>query len=140
MAESLDDLNLPSVAILRLIKEALPEDSKLSISKDVKLAAGKATSLFILHLTTEALSIAQEKKRKVLSGPDVIEGVKQCGFEVFAETLQKKLDELNSKKKRGSTNKKDTSKNVSNVEEMEVEDEDEGEEEEAEAEEEEEKD
>ncbi|KAI5701093.1 hypothetical protein M8J75_005984 [Diaphorina citri] len=120
MAESLDDLNLPSAIIQRLIKEALPKDAegKINVSKDVRLAAGKAASLFILHLTTEALSIANEKNRKTLSGVDVIE-------------------ELSTKKRR-STGKKDTSKNVSNVEEMEVEEgEEEGEEEEVEGEEEE---
>ncbi|KAI5734495.1 hypothetical protein M8J77_007142 [Diaphorina citri] len=139
MAESLDDLNLPSAIIQRLIKEALPKDAegKINVSKDVRLAAGKAASLFILHLTTEALSIANEKNRKTLSGADVIEGVKQIGFEVFAGALQKKLEQLSTKKRR-STGKKDTSKNVNNVEEMEVEEgEEEGEEEEVEGEEEE---
>lgn len=94
MAESLDDLNLPQAIIQRLIKEALPEDAggKIVVSKDVKLATGKAASLFILHLTTEALSIANEKGRKTLNGADVIEGLKQCGFEAFADVLEKKLE------------------------------------------------
>lgn len=93
MAESLDDLNLPTAIIQRLIKESLPkEDSKISVSKDVKLAVSKAASLFILHLTTEALSIANDQKRKTLNGADVISGVMQCGFESFAIPLQEKLN------------------------------------------------
>ena len=50
MAERLEDLNLPNAVVTRIIKEALPEG--VTIAKDARTAVAKASSIFILYLTS----------------------------------------------------------------------------------------
>ena len=54
MVEKIEDLNLPNAIIPRLMKQALPEDTKISIES--KLALTRATSVFVLYLTNTATS------------------------------------------------------------------------------------
>ncbi|RWS18965.1 hypothetical protein B4U80_01740, partial [Leptotrombidium deliense] len=69
MAEKPEDFNLPLSVITKLIKDALPENS--TVSKDARQALSKATSFFILYLTSCANNVATENERMDLTEQDV---------------------------------------------------------------------
>jgi hypothetical protein len=45
-----EEMSLPSAAVMRIVKSKLPDG--VMIGKDTKAAFGKASSIFILYLTT----------------------------------------------------------------------------------------
>ncbi|XP_043480233.1 DNA polymerase epsilon subunit 3-like isoform X2 [Leptopilina heterotoma] len=90
MAERIEDLNLPYAVVTRLIKDALP--SGVAIGKDAKLAVAKASSIFILYLTTAANTIAKNHNRKTISGADVTEAMKDIELEQFLQPLEESLE------------------------------------------------
>lgn len=90
MAEKLEDLNLPNAAILRLIKEALPEG--VNVGKDARTALGKAASVFVLYLTAAATNISKKKNKKTLGGSDVLEALVSIEFDNFVEPLKESLE------------------------------------------------
>ncbi|CAG2122686.1 unnamed protein product, partial [Medioppia subpectinata] len=56
MAEKPEDFNMPSNVVAKIIKESLP--SGVNVSADVRSAASRSASIFILYVTTCANSIA----------------------------------------------------------------------------------
>ncbi|XP_043474929.1 DNA polymerase epsilon subunit 3-like [Leptopilina heterotoma] len=115
MAEKLEDLNLPNAVVTRIIKEALPDG--ISVGKDARLAVAKASSIFILYLTSTANSIAKKHNRKTISGSDVIQAIEDIEFDQFKSPLnealenfkktQKEKKDATAKKKQLSTSKPD---------------------------------
>ncbi|XP_026476562.1 DNA polymerase epsilon subunit 3-like [Ctenocephalides felis] len=97
MAEKLEDLNLPNAAILRLIKEALPEG--VNVGKDARTALGKAASVFVLYLTAAATNISKKKNKKTLGGSDVLEALVSIEFDNFVEPLKESLEAFRNQQK-----------------------------------------
>lgn len=106
MAERLEDLNLPNAVVTRIIKEALPDG--VTIGKDARIAVAKASSIFILYLTSSANIIAKKSNRKIISGPDVIQAMTDIEFDQFTEPLQESLENFRKaqKEKKDATSKK----------------------------------
>ncbi|XP_051162504.1 DNA polymerase epsilon subunit 3-like [Leptopilina boulardi] len=103
MAEKLEDLNLPNAVVTRIIKEALPDG--ISVGKDARLAVAKASSIFILYLTSTANSIAKKHNRKTISGSDVIQAIEDIEFDQFKSPLNEALENF----KKTQKEKKDAS-------------------------------
>eukprot|EP00123_Amoebidium_parasiticum_P022793 comp9511_c0_seq1/m.4548 comp9511_c0_seq1/g.4548 ORF comp9511_c0_seq1/g.4548 comp9511_c0_seq1/m.4548 type:complete len:135 (-) comp9511_c0_seq1:616-1020(-) len=91
-----DDRDLPTAAIMRIAKEGLPEG--FNISKDAKVALVKAATHFIVHTTTYANEITVKKKRKTITGEDVIEAMGDIEFDEFQECLKESLEMFRAKK------------------------------------------
>ncbi|KAG7211489.1 hypothetical protein KM043_010761 [Ampulex compressa] len=106
MAERLEDLNLPNAVVTRIIKEALPDG--VTIGKDARTAIAKASSIFILYLTSSANIIAKKGNRKTISGPDVIQAMTDIEFEQFIDPLQDSLENFRKaqKEKKDATSKR----------------------------------
>ncbi|XP_051153571.1 DNA polymerase epsilon subunit 3-like [Leptopilina boulardi] len=106
MAERMEDLNLPNAVITRIIKESLPDG--IAIGKEAKLAVAKASSIFILYITSVANTIAKNQNRKTINGADVTQAMKDIEFEQFLEPLQESLEiyKKSQKDKKEATDKK----------------------------------
>ncbi|KAI4495295.1 PREDICTED: DNA polymerase epsilon subunit 3 [Polistes canadensis] len=122
MAERLEDLNLPNAVVTRIIKEALPDG--VTIGKDARTAIAKASSIFILYLTSSANIIAKKANHKTISGADVLQAMADIDFDQFVDPLQESLENFKrtQKEKKDATKKKQSKKEEDEV----VEDEDTG--------------
>ncbi|XP_075987698.1 DNA polymerase epsilon subunit 3 Chrac-14 [Anticarsia gemmatalis] len=117
MAEKLEDLNLPMTVVTRIVKEALPEG--VSISKEARTGLAKAASVFVLYVTSAATNIVKQKKRKALTGQDVLDAMKDIEFERFVDPLDEALEQYKlmvSAKKANSGKKKDETDEVEMIE------------------------
>uniref|UniRef100_A0A182NLW5 DNA polymerase epsilon subunit 3 n=1 Tax=Anopheles dirus TaxID=7168 RepID=A0A182NLW5_9DIPT len=90
MVERIEDLNLPNSSVTRLIKEAVPAEVK--ISNECRVALARATSVFVLYLTSAATSAAQQKNQKSLSADHVLKGLEEIEFESFLQPLKAELE------------------------------------------------
>ncbi|XP_072933765.1 DNA polymerase epsilon subunit 3 [Epargyreus clarus] len=117
MAEKLEDLNLPMTVVTRIVKEALPEG--VSISKEARTGLAKAASVFVLYVTSAATNIVKNNKRKVLTGQDVVEAMKDIEFDRFVEPLTEALENYKQmvSAKKLSNKKKDDGDEVEIIEE-----------------------
>ena len=117
MAEKLEDLNLPMTVVTRIVKEALPEG--VSISKEARTGLAKAASVFVLYVTSAATNIVKNKKRKGLTGQDVLEAMRDIEFDRFVEPLGEYLEQYKqmvSARKSGAGKKKDEGEEVEMIE------------------------
>ena len=80
------DRFLPTANISRIMKEALPETSK--IAKDGKETIQDCVSEFISFITSEASDKCQQEKRKTINGDDVIYAMTTLGFDNYVEPLR----------------------------------------------------
>lgn len=90
MVERIEDLNLPNTVVTRLMKEALPADVK--ISNESRTALTRATSVFVLYLTSAATDVADKKKQKTLTVDHVLAGLEEIEFESFIKPLKNDLE------------------------------------------------
>lgn len=90
MVERIEDLNLPNSVVTRLMKEALPSDVK--ISNESRMALTRATSVFVLYLTSAATGAAEKKKQKTLTVDHVFAGLEEIEFDSFIAPLKKDLE------------------------------------------------
>jgi len=89
MAERPEDLNLPNAAVMRLIKDTLPDG--VHVSKEARSAIARAASVFVLYATSTANSLAQTNRKKTVSGQDVLDAIKDMEFTQFVEPLKDSL-------------------------------------------------
>lgn len=80
------DRFLPIANVARIMKTAMPENSK--ISKDAKECMQEAVSEFISFITSEASEKCVQEKRKTVNGEDVLFAMTSLGFENYAEALK----------------------------------------------------
>lgn len=116
MAEKAEDLNLPNAVVTRIIKESLPDG--VAIGKEAKLAVAKASSIFILYLTSAANTIAKKNNRKTIIGSDITKAMEDIEFDQFINPLQEFL-EIFKKSKKEKKEANDRKKQQNNDEEAE---------------------
>ncbi|XP_010520133.1 PREDICTED: nuclear transcription factor Y subunit B-1-like isoform X2 [Tarenaya hassleriana] len=85
------DRYLPIANISRIMKKALPANSK--IAKEAKDTVQECVSEFISFVTTEALLCrasdkCQKEKRKTINGDDLLWAIATLGFENYIEPLR----------------------------------------------------
>jgi len=90
MAERVEDLNLPNAVVGRLIKDSLPEG--VSVAKEARQALAKGASIFVLFLTSASNNVATKQNRKTIGAQDVLQAMKDSGFENFVGPLQEALE------------------------------------------------
>jgi len=101
MAERPEDLNLPGSIVSRIVKDALPDGTK--VSKEAQQAIAKAASVFVLYATSCSNQIAQKSNRKTIHGQDVISAMEDMEFDKFIRPLEANLEGW----KEGQQKKKD---------------------------------
>lgn len=90
MVERIQDLNLPSAIVQRLIKDALPDN--ISISKDARTAIGKAASVFTIYLSCAATNEAKKLKHKTITPQNILDALEEIEFESFVDPVKETLD------------------------------------------------
>ena len=71
--------------------QGVPANTPVSI--DARSALGKSASIFVLYLTSQAKSIAQEDNRKTISPQDILNAAEILGFSEFLGELEKAFKE-----------------------------------------------
>ncbi|CAG7718965.1 unnamed protein product [Allacma fusca] len=99
MAENPGDLNLPVSVVSRIIADALPAGTTVSV--ETRKAIAKAASVFVLYATASAAAMAAKRNRKTTFASDVLEGIVEMEFSQFSGPLKKSLEnyQQNVKKK-----------------------------------------
>ncbi|XP_062543742.1 DNA polymerase epsilon subunit 3 [Armigeres subalbatus] len=120
MVERIEDLNLPNAVVTRLMKDALPCDVK--ISSESRTALTRATSVFVLYLTSAATAVADKKKQKCLTVDHVLAGLEEIEFDSFVDPLKKDLENYRKTMKNKKDKKGDKTENEEPMEEETVED------------------
>lgn len=80
------DRLLPIANVSRIMKKALPANSK--ISKDAKETVQECVSEFISFVTGEASDKCQREKRKTINGDDILWAMATLGFEDYVDPLK----------------------------------------------------
>lgn len=90
MAEQPSDLNLPISIVSRIISDAIPANTNVSV--ETRKAIAKAASVFVLYATASAAGQATKRNRKTTHAVDVLEGIEEMEFAQFLPALQKSLE------------------------------------------------
>lgn len=77
---------LPIANINRIMKEALPKDTK--ISKEARECVQECVSEFIAFITCESCEITKEEKRKTINGEDIIRSMSELNFQDYIENIK----------------------------------------------------
>ncbi|KXS09592.1 hypothetical protein M427DRAFT_105180 [Gonapodya prolifera JEL478] len=80
------DRLLPVANVARIMKNALPENAK--ISKEAKECVQECVSEFVAFLTSEAADKCSTDRRKTVSGEDIIWAMDSLGFDMYAATMR----------------------------------------------------
>ncbi|KAL1236264.1 DNA polymerase epsilon subunit [Trichinella pseudospiralis] len=96
MAERMEDLNIPLSAINRILNSS-PVAGNL-FTKESRTAISRATSIFVLYLTSIAHAHAIQQKRKTINVADVLQAAKDA--ELDAQALHNIAEMMNSRKPR----------------------------------------
>lgn len=89
MVERIQDLNLPNANITKLIKDALPPD--VNIDKEGRIAIARATSVFIMYLSSNAAAIAHKQNHKTFTAGDVFTSIDEMDFKSFLGPMKSTL-------------------------------------------------
>lgn len=74
-----------------LFSQGVPANTPVSI--DARSALGKSASIFVLYLTSQAKTLAQDENRKTISPQDILDAAKVLGFNEFSGELEKAFKE-----------------------------------------------
>lgn len=77
---------LPIANVSRIMKNALPENAK--VSKDAKECVQECVSEFVSFITSEASEKCCAEKRKTVNGEDILFAMTSLGFENYSEVLK----------------------------------------------------
>ncbi|TPX63982.1 hypothetical protein SpCBS45565_g06226 [Spizellomyces sp. 'palustris'] len=80
------DRFLPVANVARLMKRALPDNSK--IAKEAKDCIMECVSEFISFITSEATDRCISEKRKTINGEDILWAMQSLGFDNYCETMK----------------------------------------------------
>ncbi len=120
MVEKIQDLNLPTAVVTRLIKDALPEG--INIAKEARIAISKAASVFIIYLSSAAINEAKKVKHKTMTPQNIFDALEEIEFESFIGPLKESLEvyRKNVKDKKSSKQTNDKNEDESKEEDDEV--------------------
>eukprot|EP01033_Poteriospumella_lacustris_P012123 gene12123-8668_t len=84
------DFEPPAAYVYKIIKNVLPEN--MIMTKEARTAIVRAAGIFIFYITHGANDFCRESKRSTIYTADVINSLKELGFEDFEESLEEFLD------------------------------------------------
>lgn len=89
MVERIQDLNLPNSNITKIIKDSLPAD--VNMDKEARIAIARATSVFIMYLSSNAAAAAHKHNHKTFSAQDVLNAISEMDFGHFTGPMKESL-------------------------------------------------
>jgi DNA polymerase epsilon subunit 3 len=84
------DTALPTAAVLRVIRDALPPN--FHINREAKASLARAGAVFAVYLAAAAADVARDGKRSTLKAADVLRALDDVELPEFAEALRRDLD------------------------------------------------
>lgn len=104
MVERIQDLNLPNSNISKIIKDSLPAD--VNMDKEARIAIARATSVFIMYLSSNAATAAHKHNHKTFSAQDVLNAINEMDFNSFIAPMKESLTQHQKTMKDKKDNKK----------------------------------
>lgn len=104
MVERIQDLNLPNSNITKIIKDSLPAD--VNMDKEARIAIARATSVFIMYVSSNAAAIAHKHNHKTFSAQDVLDSISEMDFKGFIGPMKNSLIGYQKSMKDKKDNKK----------------------------------
>lgn len=104
MVERIQDLNLPNSNITKIIKDSLPAD--VNMDKEARIAIARATSVFIMYVSSNAAAIAHKQSHKTFSAQDVLKSISEMDFKSFIAPMKGALITYQKSMKDKKDNKK----------------------------------
>lgn len=89
MVERIQDLNLPNSNVSKIIKDTLPAD--VTMDKEARIAIARATSVFIMYLSSNAAANAHKHNHKTFSAEDVFDSIEEMDFRSFLAPMKSTL-------------------------------------------------
>lgn len=89
MVERIQDLNLPNSNISKIIKDSLP--TNVNMDKEARIAIARATSVFIMYVSSNAAAIAHKHNHKTFSAQDVLDSISEMDFKGFIGPMKNSL-------------------------------------------------
>jgi histone H3/H4 len=86
--ELVDVINLPQAAVMKYVKEVLPDDAKnFTFSDDSQLVFQKAATVFVSYLSHFANDVAKQEKKTTVKESHVVEALETMGMAHFKAKL-----------------------------------------------------
>lgn len=85
-AEGHGDERLPIANIAKVMRGAL--DSRLKVSREAKFLMEECVTEFICFISSEAAEKCRQERRKTVNAADILEVMKQLGFDNYVYILQ----------------------------------------------------
>lgn len=111
MVERIQDLNLPNSNVSKIIKDALPDD--VNMDKEARIAIARATSVFIMYLSSNAAANAHKHNHKTFSADDVFASIEEMDFRSFLGPMKSSLTTFRQKVNEKKVKKQDDDKRKS---------------------------
>jgi DNA polymerase epsilon subunit 3 len=84
------ETSLPTAAVLRVVKEELPDGTL--VSSDAKAAFARAGAIFALYLASAADAVrAESSKRAAVTAGDIFRALEDVELPEFAAALQRDM-------------------------------------------------
>lgn len=112
MVERIQDLHLPHSNVSKIIKDALPDD--VNMDKEARVAIARATSVFIMYLSSNAATNAHKHNHKTFSADDVFASIDEMDFRNFVSPMKGALTTFRQKLNEKKVKKQDDDKRKSN--------------------------
>ncbi|CAG0913663.1 unnamed protein product [Notodromas monacha] len=85
------DFKLPDSIVSRILKRSMPESG--NVSKLARTAISHAAAIFVLYTTTQACQVSSKHRRKLVTGDDVLQAMKDMDFSEFVPDLEDTLEQ-----------------------------------------------
>lgn len=112
MVERIQDLNLPNSNVTKIIKDTLPAD--VNMDKEARIAIARATSVFIMYLSSNAAANAHKHNHKTFTAEDVFASIDEMDFRSFLGPMKSALATFKKKVHEKKVKKQDDDKRKSN--------------------------
>eukprot|EP00890_Picochlorum_soloecismus_P004886 jgi/Picsp_1/5399/NSC_02759-R1_protein dr1 len=98
-----DDLMLPKATVVKAIKQRLPENMKIANESSEMIM--ECCNNFIHIITSTANEISENDKRSTIQPEDVLQAVKELGFDSYVQPLEEAFQVWKSSKKEARNQK-----------------------------------
>lgn len=103
-----DDLMLPKATMVKAIKHHVP--GSMRIAHDTTDMVMECCNNLIHMITSTANAISEKEKRATIQPEDVLEALRELGFESYLEPLEQALKDWKSERKEARSHKGKNSK------------------------------
>jgi len=86
------DFEPPAACVHRVLKQALSNSDNVLMTQDARRFIVRAVGIFIFYITHGANDFSRESKRQTIYTQDILNALKELGFEDFEKPLEEFLE------------------------------------------------